>query len=114
MNRARPRRSQANADLAGKFGMRARHECRHLLVPHLDELEQILVACERTDDAVDTVAGVAEDPVHSPLRQPRNQKIADCICHRGSLARMLCSTMLHSSLRWRVRVYSHLRASRPP
>ena len=39
MRGARARSRDADAELAGEFGMGRRHEGRHLLMPHLDELD---------------------------------------------------------------------------
>jgi hypothetical protein len=59
MDRARPRRRQAHADLARELGVAARHQRRHLLVAHLDELDAVRRTVESTDEAVDAVARIA-------------------------------------------------------
>ena len=66
VDRARPRDGDADADLARELGMRAGHEGRELLVARLDELH-LLVAPEGTHDAVDAIARIAVDALHTPL-----------------------------------------------
>src|SRR5262249_23483386 len=61
MDRAGPAGREANARLSGELGVRAGHERRHLLVANLHEIEALPDAAERTDDSVDSVAGIAED-----------------------------------------------------
>jgi hypothetical protein len=67
-----------------KLGMRRRHEGRHLFVARLNELRAIAGTTERAHDAVDAIAGVAEDPLDAPLRQALYQEIADGVCHDKS------------------------------
>src|SRR6185437_9048703 len=81
MNRARSGGREANADFSGKLCMAARHECRHFFVAHLDKINLVLCAIQRTKDAVDAVAGVSIDARYSPFVQPLNQKITACISH---------------------------------
>ena len=57
MNRARTARRQADADFAGELRVRASHERRHLLVPHLHVIRSVAGAIDRAHDAVDAIAG---------------------------------------------------------
>ena len=57
----------AHADLAGELGVGAGHERGHLLMPHLHEVELVAGPVERADQAVDAVAGIAEDPLARPI-----------------------------------------------
>jgi hypothetical protein len=66
--------SQAHADFAGELGVRARHEGGHLFMADLHEVDQVLMAVERPHDAVDSVAGVSEQPFDTPLGQPVTRK----------------------------------------
>src|SRR5207245_4173353 len=80
MDRARTRGGEADADLAGELGLRARHEGRELLVARLDEFH-LVVAPERAHDAVDAIAGVAVDTLNAPLREALEQEIANRLGH---------------------------------
>ena len=80
---------QTDAELAGELGIGDRHEGRHFLVPRLDEIDSA-VMLKRTDDAVDAVAGVAEDPFDAPGLQPFDKEF--CCVHdddNAATARML-------------------------
>src|SRR6185503_7336053 len=77
MRRAGPGRRDAHAELAGEFGMRRRHEGRHLFMPALDEFDFILRPLQRTEYAVDAVAGIAVNPTDAPLVKALDEKIAD-------------------------------------
>jgi hypothetical protein len=74
----------ADADLAGELGVGRGHERRHLLVADLDELERQVVALEGAEQAVDAVAGIAEDLLHPPLGQALPEKVGDGFGHGGS------------------------------
>ena len=82
---ARPGRGQADAQPAGVLGVAAGGERGGLLVPHLDEADLVLVRAQRLEDAVDAVAGEAEDRVHAPVDQPLDQQIGDGLRHRSLL-----------------------------
>ena len=65
---ARAGGGQADAQPAGVLGVAAGHERRRLLVAHLDEADRVLALAQRLHDAVDAVAGQAEDDLHAPVR----------------------------------------------
>ena len=52
VDRAGPRGRHADADPAGELRVCARHEGRHLLVPHLNELRVTLRPVERAEEAL--------------------------------------------------------------
>jgi hypothetical protein len=72
---------QANTDLTGEFGMRARHERGHLLVPHLDEVELVAGAVERRYDSSNAVARKSENSTDTPFRKAFEEEIADGFAH---------------------------------
>src|SRR5579872_3664888 len=72
---------QANTDLAGEFGMGARHERGHLLVPHLNEVEQVASAVERRYNSGNTVARKPENSTDIPFRKALQEEIADGFAH---------------------------------
>src|SRR5262249_22693487 len=78
VDRSRPRRGDADPRPTGEFRVGARHERGRFLVPCLDEVEAPgLRAAERAEEAVDTVAGVAEDAVHAPTAEPLENEVTD-------------------------------------
>jgi hypothetical protein len=81
VDRARPRRREADADLAGELRVRRRHERRHLLVADLHELRAVLRAPKRAHDSVDAIARVSEDAAHAPCAQTLDQEVADGAGH---------------------------------
>jgi hypothetical protein len=83
VDRARPRGRHADADLAGELRVRARHERGELLVADLDEAELVRCAVERTEEAVDAVAGIPVDRAHAPAVQPLHDEVADGGAHDG-------------------------------
>src|SRR5690606_1665504 len=85
VDRARPRRRYAHTDLAGELRVRARHERGHLLVPDLDVFHPVAGAIQRAEEAVDAVAGVAEDPADPPVAEALNDEVADGAGHEGTL-----------------------------
>jgi hypothetical protein len=88
MDRAGAGRGEADARLARELRVGARHEGRHLLVPHLDELEPLAGRSpEREDDAVDPVAGIPVDPLDTPLTESPEHEVADCLGHRQTGSR---------------------------
>jgi hypothetical protein len=62
----------------------AGHERRHLLVARLDELDGVLMTPESAQDAVDSVAGIAVDPLHAPLVESLEHEIGGCLRHAPS------------------------------
>ena len=70
MDGARSRGRQTHADLAGESGVAAGHEGCFLLVADLHEVERILHAAQRRQQAVDAIARIAEQASHAPLAQP--------------------------------------------
>ena len=85
MDRARPRSRQADPDLARELGVRTRHERRHLLVAHLNQLRIAAGTVERSEDRVDAVAWIAVDAVNVPFTEPLQKKIAHPLSHRALL-----------------------------
>ena len=83
VNRPRSRRRHACPDLARELGVRAGHECRHLLVTGLGE-HGIIDLFERPQKAIDPVARIAENAVHPPLPQVL-EHVNGHQCHRTSL-----------------------------
>ena len=71
----------ADAELAGEFGVGRGHEGGHFLVPRLDELDLAVGAVERPEHAVDPVAGIAEHAPYAPGMKPRNDKVPNCLRH---------------------------------
>ena len=61
--------------------MGARHERGHFLVPHLHEVEFVLVALESGDKTVNAVTWIAENPPHTPLVEPIPEEIAHRFRH---------------------------------
>ena len=53
-------------------------------MPHLDELDFSVPALQAADEAVDPVAGVAENLAHAPRVQAFNEEIADRLRHLPS------------------------------
>ena len=83
MRRARTGGREADAELARELGVGARHEGRHLLVARLDELDLAVRPIQRLDDAVDAVAGVAEDLAHAPRVKALDDEIPNSLGHAG-------------------------------
>ena len=67
MNAAGAGCAEADAQLAGVFGVGAGHEGRRLFVTHLDEADLVLAGAQGLHDSVDAVAGKSEDRVHAPI-----------------------------------------------
>ena len=84
MDGARPGGRQAHADLAGEAGVAAGHEGCFLLVADLHEVERILHAAQRRQQAVDAIARIAEQAAHAPLAEPLEDEIADGLGHGRS------------------------------
>src|SRR5690606_35527062 len=85
MDRARPRRRHAHADLARELRVRASHERRHLLVPDLDEVHPVAGRIQRAEEAVDAVTRVTVDPADPPVVQALDDVVADGVGHEGTL-----------------------------
>ena len=85
MDRSRPRRRQAHADLIRPLGVRAGHQGGRLLVADLDELDALLGALQGAHDPVDAIAGIAVDAVDAPLGEPLNEEIGDVHAKISSL-----------------------------
>jgi hypothetical protein len=77
-------RRDANTKLAGELGVRRSHESCHLFVTGLNELDLALGTLQRTEHAVNAVAGIAKYPADAPLEQPLNDEIADSLRHDGT------------------------------
>ena len=86
MDRARPGSGETDADFAGEFGVRASHEGGHFFVPHLHVIDLVARAIDRADDAVNAVAGEAEDAFQPPFVDPFDEKIADRFTHVNFVA----------------------------
>ena len=80
-----PRCGDADAELARKLRVGARHERRHLLVPGLHEANPGLRPVHGTEHAVDAVAGVTEDMADPPLMQTLDDEVGDGVGHCGRL-----------------------------
>ena len=64
-----PEVARQTPSLPGELGVAARHERRRFFVPHLDEADLVLPRAQRLHDAVDAVAGQAEDDIDAPVEQ---------------------------------------------
>ena len=64
---AGPGGREADAEPAGELGVAAGHEGGGLLVAHLDEADLVLALAQGLHDAVDAVAGQAEDDIDAPV-----------------------------------------------
>ena len=69
MDGPRPAGGKANADFAGEFGMRAGHERRHFLMPHLHIIDLVARPPNRADDPVDAIARESIDAPDAPFVQ---------------------------------------------
>src|ERR687898_29860 len=58
---------QTDAELACVFGISASHECRRFFVTHLNKADLLLPFAQSLHDAVDAIAGQAENDVDSPI-----------------------------------------------
>ncbi len=82
MGRTGTRRGDAHPKLTRELGIRRGHERSHLLVAHLDELDLVgTEAGKATQQAIYSIAGVAEHTADAPLMQTFPEEIADCLCH---------------------------------
>ncbi len=83
MDRARPGGGETNADFAGEFRVRARHERRHFFVPHLHVIDGVARAIDCADDSVNAVAGIAVDAFDAPFGDSFDQEVAYIFGHWG-------------------------------
>lgn len=81
---ARPGRGDADAKLTAELGVSRRHERGHFFVPRLNELDLVFSPGQRSEDAIDAVAGIAEHSSHAPAVEPRHQEVADSFGHDGT------------------------------
>src|SRR5690554_2727104 len=72
-------RSQAYANLAGEFGVRAGHEGGGLFMTCLDEFQIFLRAAEGTNQAVDPVAGITENTCDAPGRKTLQDEVGNSL-----------------------------------
>ena len=82
------RGGNAGAEPSRPLGVGAGHEGGGLLVAHLDEADLLLLLPQRLDDAVDAVAGDAENRVDAPVDQGVNQNVRRRGGHKGSPPRV--------------------------
>lgn len=66
MNAAGAGGGDADANPAGEFGIRTRHERGGFFVADMDEADAVFVLAQGFEDAVDAVAGESEDGVNAP------------------------------------------------
>ncbi len=86
VDRARPRRGEADADLAGPLGVGAGHEGGLLLVAGLDEPDGVLgvlEAVQRARDPVDAVAWEPVDAADAPGVEAAEEEVGDGLAHDG-------------------------------
>ena len=88
VNCARSGSRQADTDLSCKLGVSGCHERCHLFMAHLHKLEQVFIALQATQDAIDTIAWISIDAFNTPRRKAFQQKITDFITHE--LLSFLC------------------------
>jgi len=81
MDPARARRREADTQPAREFGVAARHQRRRFLVANLDEAHLVAALAQRLHDAVDAVAGEAEDDLDAPVLNRFDQDVGCCQCH---------------------------------
>src|SRR5207248_5347267 len=90
VNCARSRGRQADTDLSCKLGVSGCHERCHLFMAHLHKLEQVFIALQAAQDAVNAVARIAIDAFNTPRRKAFQQKITDFITHESHSFPILC------------------------
>ena len=91
---------QADAQPPGELGVAAGHERGGLLVPHLDEADLVLVRAQRLHDAVDAVAGQAEDSVDSPVDEALYEDVGGCSGHGLLISLSVRARVCSSRSRW--------------
>src|SRR5439155_9612606 len=72
---ARSRGRQAYAEPARVLRITTGHERRRLLVADLDEADLVPALAQRLHDAVDAVAGQAEDDLDAPVQQGLDEHV---------------------------------------
>ena len=92
------RGGDAGAEPSRPLGVGASHEGGGLLVAHLDEADLLLLLPQRLDDAVDAVAGDAENRVDAPVDQGVNQNVRRRGRHKGSPPRVSRKALANSGL----------------
>ncbi len=85
MDAARSRGREADAEASGVLGVAAGGEGSCLLVADLNEGDFLPTFSQRLEDAVDAVAGQAEDGVHAPSNEAVDQQFGDGLRHCGLL-----------------------------
>ena len=80
-----PGGGHAHAEFAGVLGVTARGKGSRFLVPHLNELDLVLVRAQGLEKTVDAVAWEAEDVLHSPPDQSLDHQVGYRFRHRMSL-----------------------------
>jgi hypothetical protein len=75
VNPARTRCGDTDTEPTGPFGVGARVEGRRLFMPHLNEMNLILVGAECFDDSVDAISGKAKDSIDIPFDESFDEKI---------------------------------------
>jgi hypothetical protein len=84
VNASRSGCCQTNAEFAGKLRVTARHKCGSFLMSHLNETDLVLGFSERFNEAVDSIAGKAEDRVDAPIHERFYNHISRCFRHSCS------------------------------
>ncbi len=77
VDRARPGRRHADADLAGPFGMGAGHEGGGFLMPRLNEVDAV-VASERRDEPANAIARKTKYAFDAGGVETLKNEIGDC------------------------------------
>ena len=77
-----PDRRQTNAETPRVFGITDGGKGRCFLVAYLNELDLVLVRAQGLEDAVDAVAGKAEDGVRAPVYKAFYERVGYCLRHR--------------------------------
>ena len=81
VHRPGPARRGADPDVAGELRVADGLECRHLLMPRLDELRLVLGPPPGGEQPVDAVARVAEHLLDVPFTKPRQQYVGNRVAH---------------------------------
>jgi hypothetical protein len=81
---ARTRGGQADAELPRVLRVGARHEGGGLLVADLDEPDLLPPRAERLHDAVDAVAGQAENHFDAPVTEGLDQYVGRGVGHQAA------------------------------
>src|SRR5690242_20772587 len=84
VNSSRSGCCQTNAQFPGELRVTARHKCGSFLMSHLNETDLVLGFSERFNEAVDSIAGKAEDRVDAPIQKHFYNHISCGFCHSSS------------------------------